>query len=237
MQVAVFYRVFFLCTCEVWCALKKLGCASNKSYASFVLSKLPLCVVTQWCALRYESITSWTCFILQFDPVTSQDSTSTATCTTQTSSCSTSNTSCDKTQNTLTTATTVTVSPTVALTTSGGITSNIAMDTGPSETLNDSESSNLHETSKERSESSSMVGEQVHGLTSKTSASENSSTSDGASKKEPAEAPVPEPPLSPTGSLHSESGASATGVRMCPDSSYVRRHSHKSLSPSHTYMY
>ena len=63
-----------------------------------------------------------------------------------------------------------------------------------------------------------MVGEQVHGQTSKTSASDNSSTSDGASKKEPTEAPVPEPPLSPTGSLHSESGASATGVRMCPDS-------------------
>lgn len=160
-----------------------------------------------------------TCFILQFDPVTSQDSTSTTTCTTQSNSCLTSNTSCNKTETTVTTVTAVTVSPTVALTTSGGITSNVAVETDQSKAPNDSaETSRLHETDKERSESSSTVAEQGRGKTSQTAARNNSSISDDTSKRDAGEdhvsAPAaPEPPVSPTGSLHSESGASATGVR------------------------
>ena len=182
-------------------------------------SQLPACVMTPWFSLRHESIVNRTCFTLQFDPVTSQDSTSTTTCTTQSSSCLTSNTSSNKTETTVTTVTAVTVSPTVALTTSGGITSNVAMETDQSKAPNDSaETSRLHETTKERSESSSTVAEQGRGKTSQTAARNNSSISDDTSKRDAGEdhvsAPAaPEPPVSPTGSLHSESGASATGVR------------------------
>jgi len=152
----------------------------------------------------------------KFDPATSQDSTSTTTCTTESSSCSTTNTSCDKTQSTLTTVTAVTVSPTVALTTSGGITSNVAMETDLSKTPNDSaETSKLHKANKEISESPSTVGEQGQEQTSQTAANNNNSVSDEASRKDADEdhvsAPAPEPPVSPTGSLHSDSGASATG--------------------------
>ena len=113
----------------------------------------------------------------------------------------------------------VAVSPTVALTTSGGITSNVAVETDQSKAPNDStETSRLHETNKERSKSSSTVGEQGQEQTSQTAARKNSSISDDASKKDTGENHVsvpaaPEPPVSPTGSLHSESGASATGVR------------------------
>ena len=111
----------------------------------------------------------------------------------------------------------MTVSPTVALTTSGGITSNVAMETDLSKTPNDSETSRPQEINKGISESPSIVGEHGREQTSQTAASNNSSISDDASKKDAdedhASAPVPEPPVSPTGSLHSESGASATGVR------------------------
>ena len=157
------------------------------------------------------------CFILQFDPVTSKDSTSTTTYTTQSSSCATSNT-CSKTETTLTTVTAVTVSPTVALTTSGGITSNVAIETDKSKAPKDSaETLRLHETNKERSEPSSTVGGQGQEQTSLSAARNNSSISNDVSKKGGGEdhvpAPAPEPPMSPTGSLHSESDASATGVR------------------------
>lgn len=112
----------------------------------------------------------------------------------------------------------MTVSPTVALTTSGGITSNVAMETDLSKTPNDSaETSRLHKANKEISESPSTVGEQGQEQTSQTAASNNNSVSDEASRKDADEdhvsVPAPEPPVSPTGSLHSDSGASATGVR------------------------
>lgn len=156
------------------------------------------------------------CFIiLQFDPITSKDSTSTVT--TESNSSSTSNTSQGKVECTATTASTVTVSPTVALTTSGGIASNVAIETEPGKTSNKSETARLHETNKEKSESSSIGSKQVEQPTTQTAVTSNSSTSNDGSKREPDKNPVaapePEPPVSPTGSLHSDSGASATGVR------------------------
>ena len=147
-------------------------------------------------------------FIIQFDPITSKESTSTVT--TESNSTLTSSASQDKVD-------TVTVSPTVALTTSGGITSNVAIETKPGKTPNESETVRQQETNKEKSESSSIASEQVREQKSRAAANNNSSTSEDASKKEPDKAPViapePEPPVSPTGSLHSDSGASATGVR------------------------
>lgn len=150
--------------------------------------------------------------LIQFDPITSKESTST-----ESTSTSTSSASQDKVNCTATTANTVTVSPTVALTTSGGITSNVAIETKPGKTPNESETVRQQETNKEKSESSSIASEQVREQKSRAAANNNSSTSEDTSKKEPYKTPVvapePEPPVSPTGSLHSDSGASATGVR------------------------
>jgi len=92
------------------------------------------------------------------------------------------------------------------------------METDLSKTPNDSaETSRLHKANKEISESPSTVGEQGQEQTSQTAANNNNSVSDEASRKDADEdhvsAPAPEPPVSPTGSLHSDSGASATGVR------------------------
>ncbi|KAL9959779.1 hypothetical protein ACROYT_G033134 [Oculina patagonica] len=149
----------------------------------------------------------------KFDPITNKDSTSTVT--TESNSSSTSNTTQGKVECTATTASTVTVSPTVALTTSGGITSNVTIETEPSKTSKESQTARQLETNKEKSESSSIVSKQVEEPKNLTAATNNSSTSNGASKtelnKNPVAAPEPEPPVSPTGSLHSDSGASATG--------------------------
>ena len=83
--------------------------------------------------------------------------------------------------------------------------------------MDSAETSRLHETNKERSESSSTAGGQGQEQTSLSAVRNNSSISDDVSKKDSGEshvsAPAPERPVSPTGSLHSESGASATGVR------------------------
>ena len=92
------------------------------------------------------------------------------------------------------------------------------METDQSRAPNDSaETSRLHDTNKERSGSSSAVGGQSQEQTSQTAARNSSSISDDVSKKDSGEShvsvPAPERPVSPTGSLHSESGASATGVR------------------------
>lgn len=206
------------CTWENLIALEKIDLRLEQLLRYFgALQTSRVCYDSMICAEAWINCNR-TCFILQFDPVTSQDSTSTTTCTTQSSSCLTSNTSSNKTETTVTTVTAVTVSPTVALTTSGGITSNVAVETDQSKAPNDSaETSRLHETNKERSESST-VAEQGRGKTSQTAARNNSSISDDTSKRDAGEdhvsAPAAlEPPVSPTGSLHSESGASATGVR------------------------
>ena len=36
-----------------------LGYASGNSYASFVLSKLPVCSITRWCTLKHEPIVKY----------------------------------------------------------------------------------------------------------------------------------------------------------------------------------
>ena len=152
--------------------------------------------------------------MLQFDPVTSKASTPTVTTEAGPKS---NDTTQDKTESTAPTAPTVTVTPTVAMTTSGGITANVTIETEPNKTRNDSETSKLHESNKQSSETPTVVSEQVEEKKNQAAVTNDSLTADDASKKQldknPGIAPGPEPPVSPTGSLHSDSGASATGVR------------------------
>ncbi|KAJ7336068.1 Ubiquitin carboxyl-terminal hydrolase bap1 [Desmophyllum pertusum] len=58
---------------------------------------------------------------------------------------------------------------------------------------------------------SSIVGEQVEKQTNQAAVTKNSWSSEDTSKQEVDRNPEPEQPMSPAGSLHSDSGASATG--------------------------
>ena len=91
------------------------------------------------------------------------------------------------------------------------------METENSKSSNDSKPSGQEEANKEKSESSSAgTSEQTEEKVKEAIVENKSTPSDAASKmdqnKEPTVAPEPLPPLSPAGSLHSDSGESGTGV-------------------------
>ena len=150
---------------------------------------------------------------MQFDPITTKDS---APLIANESGSTANNTTQDNTQPT--TAAVVTVTPTVAMTTSGGITTNVTMDTLSNNTSNDSETSKLQEADKGKSETRTGVsGQAEEKKGNRFSATNDSATPDDTSEKQVDKNPVIsaelEPPASPTGSIHSDSGASQTGVR------------------------
>ena len=152
-------------------------------------------------------------FLLQFDPInTSKDSTTAVT--TDSGSGSTNTPPQDKTETATTTVSTAAIPPAANLTTTVASTPNVTMETENSKSTNGSETSGLLEANKEKSESSSAgTSEQTE---EKVNVENKSTPSDAASKmdqtKEPTVAPEPQPPLSPAGSLHSDSGESGTGV-------------------------
>lgn len=159
------------------------------------------------------SMIIWSCFVMQFDPITTKDS---APLIANESGSTANNTTQDNTQPT--TAAVVTVTPTVAMTTSGGITTNVTMDTLSNNTSNDSETSKLQEADKGKSETRTGVsGQAEEKKGNRFSATNDSATPDDTSEKQVDKNPVIsaelEPPASPTGSIHSDSGASQTGVR------------------------
>ena len=155
-------------------------------------------------------------FLLQFDPInTSKDSTTAVT--TDSGSGSTNTPPQDKTETATTTVSTAAIPPAATLTTTVASTANVTMETENRKSSNDSETSGLLEANKEKSESSSAgTSEQTEGKVKETIVENKSTPSDAASKmdqtKEPTVAPEPQPPLSPAGSLHSDSGESGTGV-------------------------
>ena len=164
------------------------------------------------------SIIIWSCFVMQFDPATRTDSaTLTATESGSTEKYPTQDNTQRATTPTTTTAAVVTVTPTVAMTTSGGITTNVTMETTPNKTSNDSETSKLLESNKGRSETLTGDNEQVEEKANQSSATNDNSAIDDTSEKQlvtnPVISPELKPPVSPTGSIHSDSGASQTGVR------------------------
>ena len=165
------------------------------------------------------AIIIWFCFVIQFDPATRTDSaTLTATESGSTEKYPTQdNTQPATTTTTTTTAAVVTVTPTVAMTTSGGITTNVTIETTPNKTSNDSEISKLREANKGRSEMRTGDNEQAEEKANQSSATNDNSAIDDTSEKQlvtnPVISPELKPPVSPTGSIHSDSGASQTGVR------------------------
>lgn len=164
------------------------------------------------------SMIIWSCFVMQFDPVTTKDS---APIIANESGSTANNTTQDNSQPT--TAAVVTVTPTVAMTTSGGITTNVTMETSSNNASNDSETSKLQEADKGKSETRTGDSEQAKEKkgnrfsANRFSATNDSVTPDDTSEKQvdknPVISPELEPPASPTGSTHSDSGASQTGVR------------------------
>ena len=153
---------------------------------------------------------------MQFDPIACKDLTPVVT--TDSSSATTVSA---QTESTVTTASTAAMTPAVALTTSGGVTStpNVTIETQPSKSENGSETLKLQEANSEKMKSSSVTPtvqsvKEVKG----TVVDENKSLPPDEMQKmeqnkDPAALPETQPPLSPTGSLHSESGESGTGVR------------------------
>lgn len=163
------------------------------------------------------SMIIWSCFVMQFDPVTTKDS---APIIANESASTANNTTQDNSQPT--TAAVVTVTPTVAMTTSGGITTNVTMETSSNNASNDSETSKLQEADKGKSETRTGDSEQAKEKKgNRFSATNDSVTPDDTSEKQvdknPVISPELEPPASPTGSTHSDSGASQTGVRSDTD--------------------
>ena len=154
---------------------------------------------------------------MQFDPSTSKDPSPTVT--TVSDSGTTTTTSQDKTKNIVTTASSVTVSPAVALTTPVVSTPNVTIETETKKSSNDTKSSGLPEANNEKSEDSSSAGTtvQVEEKDKETFVDDKDAPTDDSSNiNQIKEAPVAaetKPPLSPTGSLHSDSGESGTGVR------------------------
>nr|XP_058963055.1 ubiquitin carboxyl-terminal hydrolase BAP1-like [Pocillopora verrucosa] len=147
----------------------------------------------------------------KFDPVTTKDS---APIIANESGSTANNTTQDNSQPT--TAAVVTVTPTVAMTTSGGITTNVTMETSSNNASNDSETSKLQEADKGKSETRTGDSEQAKEKKgNRFSATNDSVTPDDTSEKQvdknPVISPELEPPASPTGSTHSDSGASQTG--------------------------
>lgn len=151
----------------------------------------------------------------KFDPInTSKDSTTAVT--TDSGSGSTNTPPQDKTETATTTVSTAAIPPAATLTTTVASTPNVTMETENSKSTNGSETSGLLEANKEKSESSSAgTSEQTEEKVKETIVENKSTPSDAASKmdqtKEPTVAPEPQPPLSPAGSLHSDSGESGTG--------------------------
>lgn len=159
------------------------------------------------------SMIIWSCFVMQFDPVTTKDS---APIIANESGSTANNTTQDNSQPT--TAAVMTVTPTVAMTTSGGITTNVTMETSSNNASNDSETSKLQEADKGKPETRTGDSEQAKEKKgNRFSATNDSVTPDDTSEKQvdknPVISPQLEPPASPTGSTHSDSGASQTGVR------------------------
>ncbi|RMX58718.1 hypothetical protein pdam_00009518 [Pocillopora damicornis] len=147
----------------------------------------------------------------KFDPITTKDS---APLIANESGSTANNTTQDNSQPT--TAAVVTVTPTVAMTTSGGITTNVTMETSSNNASNGSETSKLQEADKGKSETRTGVSEQAEEKKgNRFSATNDSATPDDTSEKQvdknPVISPELEPPASPTGSTHSDSGASQTG--------------------------
>ena len=155
---------------------------------------------------------------LQFDPSTSKDL-STAVNTVSDSGTTTTAPQ-DKTHSIVTTASSVTVSPTVAMTTPVVSTPNVTTETETRKPANDTEGSDLPEANNDKFEGSSSSGTtvQVEEKSKETFVdNKDVATDDSSNVNQITEAPVaPEtkPPLSPTGSLHSDSGESVTGVSL-----------------------
>lgn len=151
----------------------------------------------------------------KFDPSLNKDTAPAVT--TESNSTTTNTTTEDKTQNIVTTVSPVTVPSRVTLTTSVVSTPNVIAENVARKTSNDSECSRLQDTNQEKSEksSSAATADGVDEKKTKTVVDNNSSPSDNTSKtsqiKDRSAEPEAQPPLSPAGSLHSDSGESETG--------------------------
>lgn len=151
----------------------------------------------------------------KFDPSLNKDTVPAVT--TESNSTTTNTTTEDKTQNIVTTVSPVTVPSRVTLTTSVVSTPNVIAENVARKTSNDSECSRLQDTNQEKSEksSSAATADGVDEKKTKTVVDNNSSPSDNTSKtsqiKDRSAEPEAQPPLSPAGSLHSDSGESETG--------------------------
>ena len=165
-------------------------------------------------ALSTINLIFFSYILFQFDPSVNKDSNAVAT------PVSNSSTSITETQNgaanNVTVACSVPVSRPVALTTSAVSTPNASTETESTKSSNNSEEPKQPEVNAAKSgEESASATERVDNQNkevdeSKETQSENASQM--TQGKEPLDEPEAGPPLSPTGSLNSESGESGTGV-------------------------